>query len=83
MMGIMHRDIKPHNIIVNPKSMELRVIDWGLAEFYFPNQEYSVKVASRFYKPPELLLNNTRYDYSLDIWSLGCIFAAMVYFYQH
>jgi casein kinase II subunit alpha len=75
----MHRDIKPHNVIINPKTMELRVIDWGLAEFYFPGQEYSVKVASRFFKGPELLLNNTKYDYSLDIWSLGCVLAGMVF----
>jgi casein kinase II subunit alpha len=77
--GIMHRDIKPHNIIINPKSMDIRVIDWGLAEFYFPGQEYSVKVASRFFKGPELLLNNNKYDYSLDIWSLGCVLAGMVF----
>ncbi len=58
--------------------MQLRVIDWGLAEFYFPGQEYSVKVASRFFKGPELLLNNNKYDYSLDIWSLGCLLAGVV-----
>ena len=75
----MHRDIKPHNIIIDPRSMRLRVIDWGLAEFYFPGQEYSVKVASRYFKGPELLLNNNKYDYSLDIWSLGCVFAGMVF----
>lgn len=78
-MGIMHRDIKQQNIIYHPNPIRLNVIDWGLAEFYFPGQEYSVRVASRFFKGPELLLNNSRYDYSLDIWSLGCIFAAMMF----
>lgn len=77
-MGIMHRDIKPHNIIINPRSKTLRVIDWGLADFYFPNEVYSVRVASRYYKGPELLLNNPKYDYSLDLWSLGCLFGALV-----
>ncbi len=77
--GIMHRDLKPHNIIINHKKTELRIIDWGLAEFYFPGQEYSVKVASRFFKGPELLLNNNKYDYSLDMWSLGCILASMIF----
>jgi len=77
-MGIIHRDVKPHNIIIDHKKRELRLIDWGLAEFYFPNQEYNVRVASRYFKGPELLLDNMLYDYSLDIWSLGCMFAGMV-----
>jgi casein kinase II subunit alpha len=78
-MGIMHRDIKPQNIIINPKTEQLRVIDWGLAEFYFPGQDYSVRVASRIYKAPELLLNNTKYDYSMDIWAVGCILAELIF----
>lgn len=78
-MGIIHRDIKPHNIITNPNTWEIKVIDWGLAEFYFPGTDYSVRVASRFFKGPELLLNNTKYDYSLDIWSLGCLFAGIIF----
>jgi len=34
--GIMHRDVKPHNIVIDHERHELRLIDWGLAEFYFP-----------------------------------------------
>jgi casein kinase II subunit alpha len=37
-----------------------------------------VRVASRYFKGPELLVDNLLYDYSLDIWSLGCMFAGMV-----
>ena len=77
-MGIMHRDVKPHNIIYDTKKKELRLIDWGLAEFYFPNNEYNVRVASRYFKGPELLVDNMLYDYSLDIWSLGCMLAGIV-----
>lgn len=77
--GIMHRDVKPHNIIVDHPHRKLRVIDWGLAEFYRPNQEYNVRVASRYFKGPELLVDYGYYDYSLDIWSLGCMFAAMIF----
>ncbi|KAJ1553251.1 Casein kinase II subunit alpha [Cladochytrium tenue] len=57
----------------------LRLIDWGLAEFYFPGTEYNVRVASRHYKGPELLVDYQFYDYSLDMWSLGCMFAAMIF----
>lgn len=36
---------------------QLRLIDWGLAEFYHPAQEYNVRVASRYFKGPELLVD--------------------------
>ncbi|OLP91433.1 Casein kinase II subunit alpha-2 [Symbiodinium microadriaticum] len=57
----------------------VRLIDWGLAEFYHPLTEYNVRVASRHYKGPELLVDDTFYDYSLDIWSFGCMLAGMIF----
>uniref|UniRef100_A0A8C2WPK6 non-specific serine/threonine protein kinase n=1 Tax=Cyclopterus lumpus TaxID=8103 RepID=A0A8C2WPK6_CYCLU len=59
--------------------LKLRLIDWGLAEFYHPNQEYNVRVASRYFKGPELLVDYQMYDYSLDMWSLGCMLASMIF----
>lgn len=76
--GIMHRDVKPQNIIVNPKKQVLKLIDWGLAEFYHMGQDYNVRVASRYFKGPELLVDYNYYDYSLDVWSTGAMFASMV-----
>jgi casein kinase II subunit alpha len=55
--GIMHRDVKPHNIMIDHVNKRLRLIDWGLAEFYHPNQDYNVRVASRYFKGPELLID--------------------------
>jgi len=77
--GIMHRDVKPHNVMIDHSKRQLRLIDWGLAEFYHANQEYNVRVASRYYKGPELLVDLQDYDYGLDLWSLGCMFAGMVF----
>jgi casein kinase II subunit alpha len=77
--GIMHRDVKPHNVMIDHEKRELRLIDWGLAEFYHPGQEYNVRVASRYFKGPELLVDLQEYDYSLDMWSLGCMFAGMIF----
>lgn len=77
--GIMHRDVKPHNIMIDHKNKRLRLIDWGLAEFYRTGIEYNVRVASRYYKGPELLTNMKDYDYSLDMWSFGCTFAGIVF----
>ena len=45
--GVMHRDVKPHNVMIDPRRRELRLIDWGLAEFYHAGREYNVRVASR------------------------------------
>lgn len=94
----MHRDVKPHNVMIDHerrevsvsrlysvpffyRNLKLRLIDWGLAEFYHPKTEYNVRVASRYFKGPELLVDFQEYDYSLDMWSLGCMFASMVWFY--
>eukprot|EP00243_Klebsormidium_subtile_P004430 TRINITY_DN18406_c0_g1_i1.p1 TRINITY_DN18406_c0_g1~~TRINITY_DN18406_c0_g1_i1.p1 ORF type:complete len:447 (+),score=102.62 TRINITY_DN18406_c0_g1_i1:271-1611(+) len=86
--GIMHRDVKPHNVMIDHEQRKLRLIDWGLAEFYHPGKEYNVRVASRYFKGPELLVDLQDYDYSLDMWSLGCMFAGMIFrkepfFYGH
>lgn len=55
------------------------MIDWGLAEFYHAGTEYNVRVASRYFKGPELLVDYQEYDYSLDMWSLGAMFASMIF----
>lgn len=57
----------------------MRLIDWGLAEFYHADRELNVRVASRYYKCPELLVDYVKYDYALDIWSTGCMMAGMIF----
>jgi casein kinase II subunit alpha len=77
--GIVHRDVKPHNVMIDHKTRKLRIIDWGLAEFYQPMKDFNVRVASRYFKGPELLTGFRTYDYSLDIWSSGCMLAGMIF----
>ena len=56
----------------------VRIIDWGLAEFYHEGVEYNCRVASRYFKAPELLIDFRLYNYSIDTWAVGALFAGMV-----
>jgi casein kinase II subunit alpha len=84
--GIMHRDIKPRNIMIQraPSSgsgdpPQLTLIDLGLADLYSPGRAYNVRVASRHYKAPELLLGDTFYHGpAVDVWALGCVLASLL-----
>jgi casein kinase II subunit alpha len=71
------------NIIIDQKTKLLKLIDWGLSEFYLDKKEYNTRVSSRPYKGPELLVNYQKYDFSMDIWSVGCMFAAFIFRIKH
>ncbi|KAK7057121.1 kinase-like domain-containing protein [Favolaschia claudopus] len=61
------------DINITPSSFYWRSPTWGLAEFYHPETDYHIRVGSRYYKSPELLVGYKRYDYSLDMWSTGSL----------
>ena len=71
----MHRDVKPGNIMINPNTKKPKLVDWGHAEYFIFGTEQTLRIGSGHYKSPELLSNMRIYDYSLDVWALGCVYA--------
>jgi serine/threonine protein kinase len=75
--GIIHRDLKPENIMYDTTEQAWVVIDMGLSRETSADA-LSPNVCTRWYRPPELLLQATVYSVAVDIWSLGCVFAEVL-----
>ncbi|OJJ77703.1 hypothetical protein ASPBRDRAFT_190986 [Aspergillus brasiliensis CBS 101740] len=74
---ILHRDLKPQNLLVNNKG-QLKLADFGLARaFGIPVNTFSNEVVTLWYRAPDVLLGSRSYSTSIDIWSIGCIIAEM------
>jgi len=76
---ILHRDIKPGNLLVNSNCV-LKICDFGLArvEEGDPHRAMTQEVVTQYYRPPEILLGAKHYTNSVDIWSVGCIFGELI-----
>jgi serine/threonine protein kinase len=71
---ILHRDLKPQNILIKEKDNEVKIADFGLSRSYsVPIRNYTNEVLSLWYRSPELILGADYYSTGIDIWSIGCI----------
>lgn len=74
---IIHRDIKPDNVLVSRRGV-LKLCDFGMARYVtVPMRPYTRGVVTLWYKAPELILGDV-YDTSIDMWSIACILYEMI-----
>ena len=76
--GVLHRDIKAANILISNTGL-LKYADFGLARFFSKSRQldYTNRVITIWYRPPELLLGETRYGPAVDVWSAACVYVEM------
>jgi len=74
-LGIAHRDLKPENLLCSGESdnMEIKIADFGLSKIFAGGQRLETSCGTPDYAAPEVLIGETAYDKSVDLWSVGVI----------
>lgn len=74
---IIHRDMKPNNILINPDTLEVALCDFGMADIRMRYRKAETEVTSPMFRAPEIF-EEKRYSYEVDMWAVGLIFHYML-----
>ncbi|UKK01708.2 glycogen synthase kinase [Theileria orientalis] len=77
-LNICHRDLKPHNLLVDPLTNVLKLCDFGSAKKLVKGDWSVSYICSRFYRAPELMLGSNEYTTAIDSWSIGCVLSELI-----
>ncbi|BAT89438.1 hypothetical protein VIGAN_06039100 [Vigna angularis var. angularis] len=75
---ILHRDLKPGNVLVDEPNLQIKLADFGLAREFRDDISYTDQLGTAWYRAPEMLFDNCQYSSPIDLWAAGCVFAEML-----
>jgi renal tumor antigen len=76
--GIFHRDIKPENILIDSKTLQVKIADFGCCKGIYDSNDLTMYISTRWYRPPECAILCGYYGKSMDIWATACVFFEML-----
>jgi casein kinase II subunit alpha len=77
--AIIHCDVKLQNITLSESRCLIKLIDFGHAQFYWPESTYKYDLGTVSYRAPEMLFRCQNIHYAVDVWAAGCVFLQMLF----